>query len=64
MSSCLDAHFEFFTSFKAQLEIKEQLISFEQTIAKIEATGLMDEWNAEESLMIPVFGWLPSPVFE
>ena len=43
MSSCLDAHFEFFTSFKAQLEIKEQLISFEQTVAKIEATGLMDE---------------------
>ena len=43
MFSCLDAHFEFFTSFKAQLEIKEQLISFEQTVAKIEATGLMDE---------------------
>mgnify|MGYP006952888983 CR=1 FL=1 len=64
MFSCLDAHFEFFTPFKAQLEIKEQLISFEQTVAKIEATGLMDEWNAEESLMIHEFGWLPLLVFE
>jgi|TARA_B110001450_G_C17426287_1_gene401969 hypothetical protein len=61
---CFDAHFGFFILFKAQLEIKESLISFGQTITENEATELINEYITEKSLMMPIFDLLALPVFK